>query len=144
MTAPSYLGAALCYNKAHVGLYKSTCLAVNELGNAWEIHSSEFDYTGILMHNFYLALVDGGGTNQCVCKFKNTGSEWAYAGHWGPCNGACVGKYTCNGNTPVIVNDKRDADVEKRASPTSLAVPLAVNWKTLLCIAEVLLGNGLV
>jgi len=164
MTAPAYLGAALCYDKSHTQLYKDACLAVNEWGNAWEIHGPprEFDCTGILMHNFYLDLVAGGQTNQCVCKFTNTGTKWAFAGHWGPCNGACVGKYKCNGNTPVSVSGK-EADVEvevevevgKRAPPSNatsstsgstsgnLAVPLAVSWKTMLCVAVVVLFNGI-
>jgi hypothetical protein len=149
MTAPAYLGAALCYDESHVGLYKSACLNVNELGNAWQIHGREFDCTGILMLNFYDALVAGGETNQCVCKFKNTDSGWAFQTHWGPCNGACVGSYTCDGKKPVLASSSDD-NVVKRATPsnettstpTSLGVPLAVGWKALLCIAAVMLFNG--
>ena len=62
-TAPAYLGAALCYDTSRASLYKDACLAVNEIENAWEIHGREFDCTGMVMHNFYLALVEGGKTN---------------------------------------------------------------------------------
>ncbi|KIW93371.1 uncharacterized protein Z519_05976 [Cladophialophora bantiana CBS 173.52] len=150
MTAPAYLGAALCYDEAHVGLYQRACLGVNEIENAWQIYEREFDCTGILMYNFYLALVDGGETDKCVCKFENTGAEWAFSTHWGPCNGACVGTYTCDGNTPVLVSDS-NTEVGKRATPsngtnptpTSLAVPLIISWKAMLCVTTIMLFNGI-
>ena len=101
MTTQPYLGAALCYDASHLNLYEEACLTINPEGNAWSTNKREFDCTGILMHNFYLALVDGGETEQCVCKFVNTGSSWAFQTHWGPCNGACVGEYRCDGARPV-------------------------------------------
>ncbi|OAL28180.1 hypothetical protein AYO20_09508 [Fonsecaea nubica] len=150
MTTAPYLGAALCYDASRVGRYKSACLAVNEIGNAWQIHGREFDCTGILMHNFYLALVDAGEVNQCVCKFENTGTEWAFAGHWGPCNGACVGKYVCNGNKPVVVSDSvveratpSNATSSTPSSSTSLAAPLTVGWKMMVLVATAWLFSGI-
>jgi len=160
MTAPAYQGSALCYDQSRVQLYKSSCIDPNPLGNSWQIHGPprEFDCLGILPHSFYLNLVGGGEINQCVCKFVNTGTRWAFAGHWGPCNGACLYPYKCVGNTPVVVSEKEvDVDVEvgKREAPSnatsstigstsaSLAVPLAVRWKMMLCVAVVVLFNAI-
>ncbi|OAP63417.1 hypothetical protein AYL99_02644 [Fonsecaea erecta] len=161
MTTAAYLGAALCYDAAHVGVYESACVDANPEGNWYGINGRQFNCKGILMYNFYVGLYDAGETAQCVCKFANTADGWAFDGHWGPCNGACVAaKYACDGNTPyVVVSDSDAADaVVKRATPTnatsgstpsssstSFAAPRTVgNWKTALCVVATTLVSVLV
>lgn len=91
----------MCYDQSNVVLYENACKVINPLGNSWQINQEEFDCTGILMSEFYSALVAGGETNACVCEFQNTGS-CTFAQYWGPYGDACTETYKCNGSTPVL------------------------------------------
>ena len=149
MTTPQYLGAALCWDKSRPQLYKAACLAPDERANAPYPRPTEYDCTGILMQQFYLNLYHAGETNQCVCKFKNINNHWVFQSSWGPCHGACVGKYRCTGSKAVVDKEGDNevsrhilaSDESESASDTSDAGSLTISWKVMLGVAVIMVFN---
>lgn len=148
-----YYSSALCWNTSRLQLYKHTCIVPDRKANRWEYNHLRFDCGSYLPYDFYAHLYSSGEHHQCVCRFVNNNAVRTFVGYSGSCNGACLSKggFLCDGMMPVPnLDEERDivkeisTSIGNDTTSTNVAVPLTISWKMMLCVATVLLGNGLV
>lgn len=155
MTFQPYLADALCWDTTRAGLYESACYDADTDGNTWAYGPRQFQCSGYLPVRFYQYVYDGGETNQCVCRFQNlVNGDRVFAGHFGPCNGACVSPhFRCDGMRPIpLYSEDVDVELDDHASAggavdstsTNLAVPRTISWKAVLCVVSVMMVRALV